>query len=113
MNIFGFENYIRKGLGGLSPKLKWAWKPAYWNLIKNPKPILSFDSKIVIHREDQFKKGYTLLLSRKNPMIGHIMQEMKKQKKPFLYINWDEFIEEGVVYFDESQNVYQLRYKKH
>ncbi|MES2767809.1 MAG: hypothetical protein V4596_01575 [Bdellovibrionota bacterium] len=113
MNIFGFENYIDKGIGGLNPKLKWAWKPAYWNLIKNPKPILSFDSKIVIHLEKEFKKGYTLLLSRKNPMIGNIMRELKKKKIPFLYINWDEFIEEGIVYFDESKNAYQLRYKKH
>lgn len=112
MNIFGFENYVKKGLGGLSPKLKWAWKPAYWSLIKNPKPLLSFDSKIETHLDGQFHKGFTLLLSRKNAMVGHIMREMKKQKKPFVYINWDEFIEEGVVYFDESKNTYQLRYKK-
>lgn len=112
MNIFGFENYVYKGLGGLNAKLKWTWRPAYWNLIKNPKPILSFNSKIEVYRADQMHKGYTLLLSRKNAMIGHIMREMKLQKKAFVYINWDEFIEEGVVSFDESKNAYQLEYKK-
>jgi hypothetical protein len=113
MKVFGFENYINKGLGGLNPKFKWMWKPAYWNLIKNPKPLLSFNSKIVIYKEEQFKKGFTLLLSRKNPMMGHIMQEMKKQKSPFLFINWDEFIDGGTVYYDESLNAYQFRYKNH
>lgn len=113
MNIFGFENYIYKGLGGLNPKLKWEWKPAHWNLIKNTKSLLAFNSKVETYREDQFKKGFTLFLSRKNAMVGHLMQEMKKQKKSFLFVNWDEFIEEGVVYFDESKNAYQLRYKKY
>lgn len=112
MNIFGFENYINKGLGGLNPKLKWEWKPAYWNYIKNPKPLLKFNSKIEIFKSEKFKNGFTLLLSRHNPMMGHVIMQMKKQGKPFLYINWDEFINEGTVYFDESQNAYQLRYKK-
>lgn len=113
MNIFGFENYIVKGVGGLNGKLKWAWKPAYWDMIKNPKKLLSFDSKVEVFKADKLKNGYALFLSPKNTMIGHIMLTMKKQNKPFVYINWDEFVEEGVVYFDEAQNAYQLRYKKH
>src|SRR5690606_2938496 len=52
------------------------------------------------------------ILSRKTPIVGHIMKLLKKQKKPFVFINWDEFVEEGIIYYDESENAYQLRYKK-
>lgn len=113
MNIFGFENYIVKGEGGLNPKLKWEWKPAYWDFIKNPKTLLAYDSCVEVNAADKLKNGYTLLLSRKNTMMGHIVRVMKAQKKPFVYINWDEFIEEGTIYYDESLGAYQLRYKKH
>lgn len=111
MKIFGFENYIKKGLGGLDPKKKWAWKPAYWNLIKNPKSILNFNSTFESSSASP-KKNITLLLSRKTPMIGHVIAQMKKQKMPYVFVNWDEFVEEGTVVYDQASQSYQLRYKK-
>ena len=112
MKIFGYENYIYKGLGGLNPKDKWKWKPAHWDLIKNPKSVLQYNSKVEVYGKANPKSGFTLLLSRKNPMMGSILREMKKNKKPFVYINWDEFIEEGIVYYNESKKTFELRYKK-
>lgn len=112
MKIFGFENYFYKGTGALTTKKKWLWKPKGWGLIQDSSHLLNFHSTVDHFKSENFHKGYTLILSKKNANTGAILKELRKKKKPYLFVDWDEFAGVGVISYDESQKTYELRYKQ-
>jgi glutathione synthase/RimK-type ligase-like ATP-grasp enzyme len=113
MNIFGFEFYKKAGSADIKFHKGWSWKPAKLDLIKNPKKLLNFNSSVEIFQPQKLSRGYALLLSKKNTAVGSVISELKKSKKPFVYLNWDEFVGEGVVLYDSSEKKYIIKYKKH
>jgi hypothetical protein len=113
MNIFGFELYKKAKSAEIRYHKGWTWKPAKLDLIVNTKKILKFNDTMEVFLPQKFSRGYTLLISKKNPAVGNIISELKKSKKPFAYLNWDEFVGEGVVQHDSSKRTYFIKYKKY
>lgn len=106
MNLFGFEQYRKAKSAEVSYHKGWGWKPARLDLIQNPKKLLNFNEALEAYMPQKFSKGYTLLLSKKNTAVGSLILELKKAKKPFLYLNWDELVGETVVEFNsEEKNI--------
>jgi hypothetical protein len=113
MNIFGFDYYLPEKSAALEYSKKWKWKPARLDVIKNPAKLLKFKSSVDIFLEKKFSKGYSLIISRKIVQTGALIDQLKKKKKPYVFLNWDEFISEGTVCYDSSTKKYSLNYKKH
>jgi len=113
MNLFGFEYYKKAQSAKVSYHKGWSWKPAKLDLIQNPKKVLNFNESVEAFLPQKFSKGYTLLLSKKNTAVGSLISELRKSKKPFLYLNWDELVGEAVVEYNSEEKKYFIKYKNH
>ncbi len=111
MNLFGFELYQKAGSAEINYHKGWSWKPSRLELIKNPKKLLNFKSTMYTFLPQKFSKGYILILSKKNTAVGSLISELKKAKKPFLYLNWEELIGEGIVEYNSAEKKYLIKYK--
>lgn len=113
MNLFGFELYKNAKPEVVRYHKGWSWKPAKLDIIQNPKKLLNFNETIEVFQPQKFSKGYSLLLSKKNTAVGSLIAELKKNKKPFLYLNWDELVGEAVVEFNSEEKKYLIKYKNY
>jgi glutathione synthase/RimK-type ligase-like ATP-grasp enzyme len=112
LELFGQEFYKIFRAEELVFDKSWKWKPKNQSVLKNQKKILAYNSKWEAFLPQKFNRGYDFILAPYGLQTGLLLQELKKKKKPFLYVNWDEFIQDGTIFYNSSENRYQLRVKK-
>jgi len=90
----------------------WKWQPHNKKLLTNTKKLLAYKKNWDFFLARRFSHGYHLVLAPYGLQTGLLLQELKKRKKPFLYINWDEFIREGIVFYESKKEQFHIRIKK-
>lgn len=110
MKIYGDDSYGPLISKPLKLSQKWAAKPKS-PYFKNHKQLLKFNKCLQTFREKDFHKGYRLIISSYDLQTGALLAALKKQKTPFLYIQWDEFVKSGAVVFASHPKQLELKYK--
>lgn len=106
MKVFGWEMYRESRQEGFSEDIVWKVTPKNTELFQKVQEASQYNDQAVF----EGTRPQVLLLSRPTAVIGLLIEELKRKKTPFLYLNPDEFLDGGQIHFEDRRLF--LSYKK-